>query len=130
MRYSKQRETVLNVVNKSRAHPTAEMVYQEVKKEIPNISLGTVYRNLNVLAEQGMIKRISIPQDVDHFDHRNDEHYHFYCTTCNHLIDLPVDRIDELIQRLEREENVEVNDYEVLLFGTCQSCRQSKRGRN
>ena len=110
MRYSKQRETVLNVVNKSRAHPTAEMVYQEVKKEIPNISLGTVYRNLNVLAEQGMIKRISIPQDVDHFDHRNDEHYHFYCTTCNHLIDLPVDRIDELIQRLEREENVEVND--------------------
>ena len=58
MRYSKQREAILRVVNASNVHPTAEMVYREVKKEIPNISLGTVYRNLNALADASQIKRI------------------------------------------------------------------------
>lgn len=127
MRYSKQRETILDIVCKSRSHPTAEMVYNQVKLEIPNISLGTVYRNLNVLAEKGLIKRISIPQDVDHFDHRNDEHYHFCCTECHKLFDLPVDRIDELKSRLEKDEEVIITDYEVLFYGICKTCQSKKR---
>lgn len=126
MRYSKQRETILNVVNHSSEHPTAEMVYQEVKKEIPNISLGTVYRNLNALADASQIKRISIPKDVDHYDHRHDEHYHFCCTECHQLYDLPGTTIHQLVHQLEQEEMVKIEDYEVLFYGICPKCLKGK----
>ena len=126
MRYSKQREAILRVVNASNVHPTAEMVYREVKKEIPNISLGTVYRNLNALADASQIKRISIPKDVYHFDHRHVEHYHFYCTKCHQLYDLPGSTIHQLIHRLEQEESVRITDYEVLFYGICQKCQKGK----
>ena len=125
MRYSKQRELILEVVNQSSDHPTAEMIYWEVKKQIPNISLGTVYRNLNALVDASLIKRIHI-QDVDHFDHRKKEHYHFYCRECQTLYDLEATDMKKLIQKVEEKEQVKIDDYEILFYGTCMYCIDRK----
>ena len=121
MRYSKQRELILEVVNQSSDHPTAEMIYWEVKKQIPNISLGTVYRNLNALVDASLIKRIHI-QDVDHFDHRKKEHYHFCCRECQTLYDLEATDMKKLIQKVEEKEQVKIDDYEILFYGTGMHC--------
>ena len=69
MRYSRQRELVLQQVEQLCTHPTAEEVYQQAVKECPNLSLGTVYRNLNSLVEAGRVRRVSIPGQPDRFDH-------------------------------------------------------------
>lgn len=82
MKYSRQRESILNSLNEKLDHPTAEMVYNCVKKEQPNISLGTVYRNLNQLVEQGVLRRIATPVSGDRFDIRTDPHAHLLCTRC------------------------------------------------
>ena len=73
MKYSKQREQILNIINNSYDHPTAYMVYEEVRKDIPNISLGTVYRNLNSLCINKQIRRLAIPNDNDRFDKINNQ---------------------------------------------------------
>ena len=76
MNYSKQRELVLQAVLENPIHPTADGVYQQVRQQNPRISLGTVYRNLNFLAEMGMIRKISMPVGSDRFDGRLDQHDH------------------------------------------------------
>ena len=88
MKYSRQRESILNALNEKLDHPTAEMVYNCVKQEQPNISLGTVYRNLNQLVEQGTLRRIATPVSGDRFDIRVDPHAHLLCTCCGRVLDL------------------------------------------
>ena len=76
MNYSKQRELVLKTLQENMIHPTADQVYELMRKEMPKISLATVYRNLNQLAEKGIIRRISGLNGSVHFDHDIEKHYH------------------------------------------------------
>ena len=86
MRYSKQRELVMQTVQNLCDHPTAEEIYDAAVKECPGLSLGTVYRNLNSLVDAGRVRRVSIPGKADRFDHTLPWHSHLYCTVCgNHL---------------------------------------------
>jgi Fur family transcriptional regulator, peroxide stress response regulator len=87
-RKSIHRETILRVVRNTTSHPGADWVYDQVKKEIPNISLGTVYHNLNFLAESGQIREIAIPGSFGRFDGNTCNHYHFRCEKCGLLFDL------------------------------------------
>ena len=82
MRYSKQRELVMQTVQQLCDHPTAEEIYDKAAQECPNLSLGTVYRNLNSLVEAGRVRRVSIPGKADRFDHTLPWHSHLYCTVC------------------------------------------------
>ena len=82
MRYSKQRELVMQTVENLCDHPTAEEIYDTAAKECPGLSLGTVYRNLNSLVEAGRVRRVSIPGQADRFDHTLAWHSHLYCTVC------------------------------------------------
>ena len=82
MRYSKQRELVMQTVQNLCDHPTAEEIYDTAAKECPGLSLGTVYRNLNSLVEAGRVRRVSIPGQADRFDHTLAWHSHLYCTVC------------------------------------------------
>ena len=82
MRYSKQRELVMQTVENLCDHPTAEEIYDTAAKECPGLSLGTVYRNLNSLVEAGRVRRVSIPGKADRFDHTLPWHSHLYCTVC------------------------------------------------
>ena len=87
-KYSRQRECILKNLQSRRDHPTADMVYESVQVEEPNISLGTVYRNLSFLTENGQILKISTGIGPDHFDGFTEAHNHFVCRKCGRVLDL------------------------------------------
>ena len=80
MKYSRQRELILKTLKENCIHPTAEQLYELIRREEPTVSLATVYRNLNLLAENGMVKKIEGLDGTAHFDHQTFDHYHFICT--------------------------------------------------
>ena len=118
MRYSKQRQKILEIVNNSYDHPTAYMVYENVKKEIPDISLGTVYRNLNSLVDNKLIKKI--PLTIDRYD-KNTDHCHLCCLKCDKIIDIGLLNIDKYI--LDNY-NFKVLSSDVVLMGICNDCME------
>lgn len=124
MRYSKQRELVLQKVDQLCSHPTAEEIYEEAVKECPNLSLGTVYRNLNSLVEAGRVRRVSIPGQPDRFDHTLFWHSHLYCTACGSVVDADVD--EKQVMKLVRSQKGVVQDCAVVLFGLCEACAQKQ----
>ena len=82
MKYSRQRELILETVRRSDDHPTADTIYARVRAQDPKVSLGTVYRNLNLLCENGQLLKVPIPGSSDRFDHTLGDHAHAYCTQC------------------------------------------------
>ena len=125
MKYSKQREQILNIVNNSFDHPTAYTVYEQVKKEIPNISLGTVYRNLNSLCENKLIRRLNISTDNDRFD-KLDSHFHLYCVSCHNVIDLNNDLLIEFDKIIKDNCDFEVLSNDLVFSGICHDCKEGK----
>ena len=128
MKYSKQRDIILKEVNKSYNHPTAIMIYDKVKEEIPNISLGTVYRNLNLLSEKENIKKICMPTGCDRFDKTICDHSHFYCINCNKVCDIDHKIIDEMIETIKDKIEFEITNYNILFEGKCTHCKEKKEG--
>ena len=88
MNNSKQRNLILSIINESNDHPTANEIYEISKKTIPNISLGTVYRNLNLLVEHGMIKTVKTNDNMERYDKIFNKHNHFICNKCNKVYDI------------------------------------------
>lgn len=126
MNYSKQRELVLQTVLENPIHPTADGVYQQVRQQNPRISLGTVYRNLNFLAEMGMIRKISMPVGSDRFDGRLDQHDHMVCTGCDRVFDVECDALRQLDRQILDQQGFLVQDRHLLLTGLCQNCRDCR----
>lgn len=123
MKYSRQRELIRNYLASTTSHPTADKVYDEIRKEIPNISLGTVYRNLNQLAEAGEILKVSCGDGCDHFDGNPNPHYHFICKSCHCVLDLgmrPTTTLDALAN--EGFEGT-IEGSVTYFFGICPSCK-------
>ena len=87
LKYSRQRESIKASLMNRHDHPTADALYASIREEFPNISLGTVYRNLNLLVETGEIKKLTCGDGADHFDGDIRQHYHFVCTECNQVYD-------------------------------------------
>ena len=122
-RYSKQREVIINVLKKSKAHPSAAEIYLEVKKEIPNISLGTVYRNLNNLKSEGEILCFNTNGSKEHFDGNSKPHHHFYCTKCGKTQDVFIDST-AFFKEASSYLNGEVNGAEIVFSGICTLCKK------
>lgn len=120
-RYSRQRELIYNTVLGSKEHPTAEMVYQWLKPANPNLSLGTVYRNLNLLAEEGILIRMPFP--VERYDGDIRPHSHFRCKVCGRVYDLMLDH-DPAIDRLASEAapGFQVEGHDLTFTGVCPEC--------
>ena len=121
MKYSKQRELIFNTVLWSNDHPTAEMVYNVVRKEIPNISLGTVYRNLASLVDNHKIIRIKI-DGIYRYD-KNIRHSHFICHKCGCIIDI----FDDGFKDIKTIDGNIVDDYEIKYKGICKKCMKGER---
>ena len=117
MRNTKQKELILNIINNSYSHPTAYDVYLECKKEIPNISLGTVYRNLNTLVECNDIQKIKSIDNFDRYD-KMINHSHFICIKCNKIID-----INEKVDYNEYIGENKVLNCKLILEGLCKDCK-------
>lgn len=132
MKYSRQRAAILSFLQSRRDHPTAETVYTSMKEAFPNISLGTVYRNLNQLAEAGMIAKHSFGVlSIDHFDYNTSPHYHFVCKCCNAVIDLPMKHsgfasIDEAAS--EGFDGL-IEEHRLYFCGICKNCLDKASGQ-
>ena len=124
MKYSRQRELILNYVQLSDEHPTADMVYLNIRKELSNISLGTVYRNLNKLCEVNLIKKITMPNNSDRFDKTVTNHCHMYCNNCNMVYDIFASVLDNLNNVIEKETGNKVKSHEIVLTGICKDCSE------
>lgn len=124
--YSRQRELIRQNLMSRTDHPTAEMVLEDVKKVLPNISLGTVYRNLTMLSEQGEILRLAMPEGPDRFDGNSRPHAHFLCRRCGGYWDIPISNPDDLIQSLVRDFDGTADTGHVALFGICGKCRKTE----
>lgn len=114
---TKQKSLILDVVSSSRSHPSAYEVYESCKTSIPNISLGTVYRNLNTLVEKGKIKALHMSDNTIRYDRMNDEHHHFICNRCNKIYD-----IHHKIDLEDLPDGHKVMDYELTIRGICKKC--------
>lgn len=123
-----QRSLVLDVVNRLKSHATADEVYAEVAATHPNISKATVYRNLNLLSEMGMIRKLEIPGGADRFDHICKEHCHVKCEKCGRVFDIEIPYIDGLENRVENRNGFELTGYDILFRGICPGCRASSDG--
>ena len=119
---SKQREIILNTLQKNVIHPTADQVYALLHKEYPTISLATVYRNLNQLAEMNVIRKITELNGSCRFDHNTHKHYHFICSKCNKVYDVPHECMPELTTKVEAEIGVKVETCDVSFRGVCFDC--------
>ena len=124
MRFSKHKDLILKIINESYNHPSAYTIYKKCQEEIPNISLGTVYRNLNNLVLDFKVKRIKMPDNIDRYDKIDDFHAHFICLGCKQIYDLE-------FQNNFFKENLNGNkvlDYEIIFKGICKECLDNKGG--
>lgn len=120
-RYSRQRELIYEALMHTKEHPTAEMVYQQLKPENPSLSLGTVYRNLNVLADEGRVRRMDFP--VERYDADLHPHHHFRCDKCGAVYDMDLPYNEGLDrQALETSPHL-VERHEVIFHGLCTQCK-------
>ena len=124
-----QRSLVLEAVNKLRCHASADEVYDEIKKEHPTISRATVYRNLNLLAEMGQIRRLEIPGSADRFDHIPTNHCHVKCQVCGGVFDVDMDFVSGLERGIRDSHGFDFSGYDILFHGICPSCKQRQNSR-
>ncbi len=125
-RKSRQREYILDFLKSTDSHPTAQMVYDEIRDEFPNLSLGTVYRNLNILVEQGKVNRLQYGSTFDRYDADIYEHYHFICKHCGRIYDLQIEPQEDLEQVAQKASGHQVEDHKIDFFGICQECSRAE----
>jgi Fe2+ or Zn2+ uptake regulation protein len=125
LRRTKQREAILKVLRGVNSHPTADWIYEEVRKEIPNISLGTVYRNLKLLRESGEILEVDLSGTFSRFDGNPDNHYHFRCEKCGHVFDVDEPVNKELDERVARKTGFKISYHRLEFRGLCKECQKA-----
>ncbi len=119
-----QKELVLKAVNELKRHVTADEVYDFIKKDYPTIGKGTVYRNLGVLVEEGLVRKVEIPDGPDRFDFTLKNHYHVRCVKCGEVFDVDMDVITDLEERIRDTHGMEFLSYDISFKGVCPACRE------
>lgn len=131
-RHSRQRELIKEFLKGRKDHPTADVVYRNVQIQNPNISLGTVYRNLTLLAEAGEISRLDVGDGIDRFDADTSPHYHFVCRECGGVTDLEMDcekqnRLKEITAAAAAHFDGHIAGHVTYFYGTCRHCKAAPR---
>ena len=122
MRLTSQRQVILEELQKVTSHPTASDVFDMVRKRLPRIGLGTVYRNLDLLAERGVIKKLEVGGEQKRFDGDTSPHYHIRCVKCNRVEDIFIERLGELEKSAASCCNYKILDHHVQFSGICREC--------
>lgn len=122
LKYSRQREVIRNFMRDRTDHPTADVVYMNVRKEIPNISLGTVYRNLMLLAQMGELRKVEVGDGTVHFDPLIDDHSHFVCDRCGAVEDVMVSCDDDFLDEAAALCGGRIDGHVIIFHGLCQTC--------
>lgn len=126
LRRSKQRDSIYKYLCQSTAHPSAEIIYENLRPELPNLSLGTVYRNLTLLEQLGQVQKVTALGNTERYDARLDAHGHFVCTQCGAIEDLaPMDG-QALRQLAGLAPSQQIHRTDITFHGLCQSCSKDK----
>ena len=119
----RKRNAILECLRNTDAHPSAEALFQMLQKEHPDISLATVYRNLTLFKQQGMIQSLGTVNGIERFDGNTQPHVHFICGSCDSVLDLPeVDPPESLRSAAAKATGGEVSGCQLIFTGTCQDC--------
>ena len=119
LKRSKQRESIKEFLETRTDHPTADTIYMNIRKIYPNISLGTVYRNLALLSDLGEIAKITTGDGADRFDGRITPHNHFICRKCHSVMDLEMENIDYIMEAAEKNFEGTIDGYTAHFYGIC-----------
>lgn len=126
-RKSKQRNKILEILKNTKTHPTADWIYDKLKEDFPKLSIGNVYRNLNILVEQRLIRRIDFGSTFDRFDAVRTPHYHFVCEQCGAVIDLDLSYDDQLNQKAMESSGYRVHNHKIHFYGLCDKCKNKRQ---
>ena len=129
LKYSRQRQVIKDFLMTRKDHPTADVVYTNVRREYPNISLGTVYRNLSLLADLGEIRRLQVGDGVDHFDADTSKHYHVVCIECGSVTDVKIGDIDHITDSANADYDGEIHGHVTYFYGVCGDCHNKKSSK-
>jgi Fur family peroxide stress response transcriptional regulator len=122
-RQSKQRIRILELLRSTEIHPSADWLYEKLKNEFPRLSFGTVYRNLSVLIEQGLIKKIHFGSTFDRFEANIKPHYHLICESCGKILDFEMPIYDDLNFQAKQRTNFIIHHHKLEFFGLCEECK-------
>ncbi len=129
-KYSRQKEVLLKVLCSTDCHPDADWIYAQVRKELPNISLGTVYRNLAKMSQDGTILKLNMNDGRDHFDGNTAAHHHMLCRKCGAIIDIFTAVGEEsefsgyLDSYAQSHTSARVESHNVIFYGLCENCNE------
>ena len=124
IRKSKKRDRMLEILRNTSSHPTADWIYTQLKKEFPGLSIGTVYRNLHILIEEGLAKKIDSGSTFDRFEANTALHYHFICEGCGKIIDLELSVDNSLNDMVNNMTNYHARYHNLEFFGRCEQCEE------
>jgi Fe2+ or Zn2+ uptake regulation protein len=122
-RKSKQKEAILRVVKSTNSHPSADWIYEKVREEIPNISLGTVYRDLKLLKREGEVSEVGLADTLSRFDSNTNNHYHFRCEQCGRIFDVNEPVNEEIDKKIAQETGFKVSHHRLEFTGLCRECQ-------
>jgi Fur family transcriptional regulator, peroxide stress response regulator len=120
---SRQRERIYSLLCNTDTHPTANWIYDELKRDFNNLSMGTVYRNINILIDQKKVQRLEAGSSFDRFDGNVETHYHFICGECGKIDDLPLEVCSELNTLVNAKTDFLVEKHRLDFYGVCSSCK-------
>ena len=124
IRNTNQRQLILEFIERSLTHPTAEQVFQSVRKKLPRISFGTIYRNLDVLEKQGSITGLKYSKEHVRYHAGSDDHYHFVCEHCDKIDDLEMNEMLDLNSQVAKRHGLIINKHSLFFYGLCEDCKK------
>jgi len=125
--YSKQREEILTTLKEINTHPTAEDIYTIIKSKDPLVSRSTVYRNLGLLAESGIVEKIPVANKPDKYDYIRKSHHHVICTLCGKAFDFEYNfSFNRIKNHVKKQTDVDVEEKGIVLQGICNECKKDK----
>ena len=125
-RNTKQLSIILDTIKRMPRHFTAEDVYKEVKKENPSVGQATVFRNMNKMAEEGILLRIEVPGGASRYELIEPKHYHAKCMVCGNLFDVEMDYIPDLENKIKDAHGFVFSGHDIIFTGICSSCRKKQ----
>ncbi len=128
-RNTKQRKLILEELKKTKAHPTADMLFRMVRRRLPHISFGTVYRNLNRLRDEGQVLELTCGKRSCRYDGDTRQHYHFFCFKCGRVLDLDIPVWNDLNNQISKRFGFSVDYHRIDFYGYCKDCKGVTKGQ-
>lgn len=130
IRLTRQRAIIMEVLKGTTLHPTADWIYDRVRKRCPNVSLGTIYRNLNLLKEKGLIRELTFGKNTARYDYNFEPHHHIICLKCGKLEDIECEVHPNLNKSVEKMSGYKIVAHQLEFNGICPGCSKMKKKKS